>query len=77
MSVFTSGRCTLVNSMSSPRLSTAATRKNASSAAFDAMYAENVGRLDSTPTEELCTMCPDPRLRISGSSRRVRPTAAR
>ena len=58
----------LVNVMPSLTSSLDTTLLHASSAAFEATYAENRGGLVSTPIDETFTTCPDFCSRIFGSS---------
>ena len=75
MGVRTSGMWIVVNVTPSPITSEATTRVNASSAAFEATYAENRGGFVCTPIEEMLTMWPDPRSRMCGSSPMISLTA--
>ena len=52
-------------------------RENASSAAFEATYAENRGVFVCSPIVEMLMMCPDPRSRITGSRSRISLTGAK
>src|SRR3569832_1464855 len=56
--VFTSGMLTVVKLMPLSENSACAQRENASSAAFDATYAENRGAFVNTPIEEMLMMWP-------------------
>src|SRR5690606_35967870 len=56
--VRTSGMLIVVKAMFLPENSACAQRENASSADFEATYAENRGELASTPIEEMLMICP-------------------
>src|SRR5918996_2579051 len=66
--VRTSGMWIVVIVTPSSIISEATARDHASSAAFDATYAENRGVFVCTPIELMLTMCPCLRSRILGSS---------
>jgi hypothetical protein len=59
----------------SPIISGATQRANASSAAFDATYAENRGVFVCTPIDETLMMCPPLRSRIPGAKARISRSA--
>ncbi len=67
----------VVKVMLSPIVSDETTRVNASSAAFDATYAEKRGGLVWTPIEETLTTWPKRRSFMCGSSARISFTVPR
>src|SRR5690242_11003220 len=70
--VFTSGMLIVVNAMPLPDNSPCAQRENASSAAFDATYAEKRGELASTPIDEMLMMWPRRRCVMPGRKPMIR-----
>src|SRR3546814_16812634 len=70
--VFTSGMLIVVKLMRLPESSPCAQRLNASSAAFDATYAENRGEFASPPIELLLMMWPLRRWVIVGMTTMIR-----
>src|ERR1700757_5541250 len=64
--VRTSGMWIVVNVTPSPITSEATTRVNASSAAFEATYAENRGGFVCTPIEGMLRIWPGPRPALGG-----------
>src|SRR5690242_11918394 len=70
--VFTSGMLIVVKAMPLPDNSPCAQRENASSAAFDATYAENRGEFASTPIELMLMMWPLRRWVIVGRKPMIR-----
>src|SRR6202161_4930701 len=74
--VRTSGMWIVVNVTPSPTTSEATTRVNASSADFDATYAEKRGGFVCTPIEEMLTMWPEPRWGMCGQREVLNLTAA-